>query len=678
MEREKIKIDYLNKINKLNKLNKNYYEKDKPLVSDHEFDILKSEILELEKKYVFLKSKLSPKNIVGYKPSKKFKKVKHIVPMLSLANASSEKDIDNFIKKIKNFLNLNENHKITFSAEPKIDGISAAIHYSNGKFKLGLSRGDGDIGEDITNNLKTISNIPLKLKGDKVPIEVEVRGEVYISKKDFKKISNKFANPRNAAGGSLRQKDPNETKKIPLKFMAYNFGNLKGMQFKTQVEYIAQLKFWGFDISEYNKKIDSIKDLINNHEKLEKKRSEIDYDIDGIVYKVNDLSIQKRLGNVANSPRWAIAHKFSATKAFSKINTIEIQVGRTGALTPVAKITPVNVGGVIVSNATLHNEDEILRKDIRIGDTVAVQRAGDVIPQVVKVEKNKRNKNVKKFIFPSNCPSCGSKIIKDYNLTTKKVDAVKRCPDKNFDCNEILKEKLKHFVSKDAFNIEGLGKKVIQNFWEMKMIKYLPDIFNLNFKKIEDLDGWGELSVNNLKEAINKSKNITLDKFIYSIGIRHIGQENAKLIANYFINIKKFENLFTISKRQNELKNLKLIDGMGETQINSIDNFFSNQKNISIISSLINILNIKNYIKTNANGILSGKSFMFTGSLLKMSRAEAKVLVENAGGKISSNVNKNLNYLVVGNKPTKRKINEAKELKINILSEDNWEKLFNK
>ena len=332
----------------------------------------------------------------------------------------------------------------------------------------------------------------------------------------------------------------------------------------------------------------------------------------------------------------------------------------------------------MVSNATLHNEDEILRKDIRIGDVVAIQRAGDVIPQVVEVEINKRNKDVKKFIFPSICPSCGSKVVKDYNTTTKKIDAVTRCPDINFDCKEILKEKLKHFVSKDAFNIEGLGKKVIQNFWDIKMVKFPADIFSLNFAKIKNLDGWGKLSASNLENAINKSKNIPLDKFIYSIGIRHIGQENAKLIAGYFTSIKKFQKLFYISQRKKEFKSLELIDGMGETQINSIDTFFANKKNIEIINSLISFLNVKDFEKKNSRGKFSSKSFMFTGSLEKMSRAEAKVLVENLGGKVASNVSKNLNYLITGSKPTVKKLKEAKDLKTNILNEEDWNKLVNK
>ena len=678
MDKKKVQVDYSRKIKNFHKFNRAYFDKDKPIISDQKYDDLKLEIFNLEKKYPFLKSDLSPSFQIGFKPSKKFDKKDHKVPMLSLANAFAEEDIKNFVKKIKNFLNLDSKYKIEFSAEPKIDGISAALHYKNGFFYLGLSRGDGKTGEVITDNLKTILNIPHNLKGELIPKEIEIRGEVYISKNDFIKINDRFANPRNAAGGSLRQKDSNITKKIPLKFMAYSYGYLKDYYIETQSEFLNNLRLWGFETSKYNTLISNVSEIMNNHSGLEKKRPEINYDIDGIVYKINNISLQKRLGFVSNSPRWAIAHKFSATKAYSKIINIEIQVGRTGALTPVAKITPVNVGGVVVSNATLHNEDEILRKDIRIRDIVVVQRAGDVIPQVVEVKKKKRNKNVKKFVFPSTCPSCGSKIVKEYNRTTKKIDVVARCPDINFDCKEILKEKLKHFVSKDAFNIEGLGKKVIQNFWDIKLLRFPLDIFNLDFKKIRELDGWGNLSANNLEKAINKSKNISLDKFIYSLGIRHIGQENAKLIASYFVTVKKFQNLFNILKIKKELENLKLIDGMGETQINSIDIFFTNKKNIKVISLLINFLNIKNYEKKNIMGIFSGKSFMFTGSLEKISRAEAKVLVESLGGKVASNVSKNLNYLVTGSKPTNRKLNEARDLKINILNEKDWNKLINK
>ena len=464
MEKKQIEKIYIKKINQLNKYNKAYFQDDNPDISDQSYDTLKKEILDLEKKFAYLKNKNSPSQKVGYKPSDKFKKSSHSVPMLSLSNAFSKKDIEDFIKKIRNFLNFQNSKTIVFSSEPKIDGISASLKYVEGNLELGLSRGDGKAGEDITKNLKTIDDIPKKIDKPNVPNILEIRGEVYITKSDFKKINKNFANPRNAAGGSLRQKDHNETRKIPLKFMAYGFGLVDPKNFDKQSEYIKLLKNWGFKTSKLNKLVSSIEEIEENYKNIEKKRQQIDFDLDGLVYKVDDLSLQTRLGFVSNSPRWAIAHKFSAEKGFSKIKNIEIQVGRTGALTPVAKIEPITIGGVVVSNATLHNEDEINRKDIRINDTVCVQRAGDVIPQVLYVDKLKRTKNSYKFNFPKKCPSCGSKTIKEFNKNTKKNDAVTRCADLKFSCTEILKEKLKHFVSKDALNIEGLGKKLIENF----------------------------------------------------------------------------------------------------------------------------------------------------------------------------------------------------------------------
>ena len=678
MEKKEIEKAYLKKINKLKKFDKAYFKHDKPVVSDRDYDIIKEEILNLEKKYSYLKNKNSPSQKVGYKPSGKFKKINHDTPMLSLANAFSKENIEDFLKKIKNFLNINDSEKIIFSAEPKIDGISASLKYIDGIFTLGLSRGDGKTGEDITNNLKTIQDIPKKINKLNFPKILDVRGEVYISKSDFKKINKKFANPRNAAGGSLRQKDPNETKKIPLKFVAYGFGNVEPKNFEKQSEYLKLLKTWGFNTNSLNTLVSTIEDIEKNHSAIETQRSAIDYDLDGLVYKVDNLKLQNRLGFVSNSPRWAIAHKFSAEKGFSIIKNIEIQVGRTGALTPVAKIEPVNIGGVVVSNATLHNEDEINRKDIRVGDTVCIQRAGDVIPQVLYVNKEKRNKNSKKFNFPSKCPSCGSKTIKEFNYITKKKDAVTRCPDLKFNCKEILLEKLKHFVSKDALNIDGFGKKIVQNFWDLNMIKYPADIFNLNFKKISSLEGWGKLSASNLEKAIKKSQKTSLEKLIFAIGIRHIGQENAKTLAKYFVNVKKFEEIFYKEKKQKILDHLLELDGIGETQINSLKTFFLNFNNINNVANLIKELNVVSF-KTSKSGIFYGKTIMFTGGLSKMSRAEAKALVEKEGGKILGTVSKKLDYLVTGDsKPTLKKVNKAKELDIKILGEDSWYTLLNR
>ena len=678
MQKKEIEKIYIQKINQLKKHDKAYFEHDNPSISDADYDNIKKEIVDLEKKYKYLKSKDSPSKKVGYKPSGKFKKVSHDIPMLSLSNAFSRENVEDFLKKIKNFLNINETEKIVFSAEPKIDGISASLKYIDGIFTLGLSRGDGKTGEDITNNLKTIQDIPKEIKKNNFPKVLDVRGEVYILKSEFKKIEKQFANARNAAGGSLRQKDPNVTKKIPLKFVAYGFGNVEPKNFDKQSEYLDLLKNWGFNVNPLNKSVSTIEEIEKNHKTIEKQRLSIDYDLDGLVYKVDNLKLQNRLGSVSNSPRWAIAHKFSSEKGFSKIKNIEIQVGRTGALTPVAKIEPINVGGVIVSNATLHNEDEIIRKDIRIGDTICIQRAGDVIPQVLYVEKEKRDKNTTKFKFPSKCPSCGSKTVKEFNYTTKKKDAVTRCPDLKFNCKEILREKLKHFVSKEAFNIDGFGKKIIQNFWELNMIKYPADIFHLNFKKISNLDGWGNLSASNLEKAIKKSQKISLDKLIFSIGIRHIGQENAKTLAKFFVNIKKFEELIDKDKRKKILKYLIELDGIGETQIKSLDVFFSNTNNLSTVSNLIKELNVTEF-KTSKSGIFYRKTVMFTGGLNKMSRAEAKALVEKEGGKILGTASKKLDYLVVGNsKPTHKKVEKAKQLNIKILDENSWYDLLNR
>ncbi|MDC3274422.1 NAD-dependent DNA ligase LigA, partial [Candidatus Pelagibacter sp.] len=529
MIKKKILKEYEEKVELLNEYNKFYYNKSNPKVSDKEYDELKKDILILEKKNKFLNSNQSPSKIVGYKPSKSFKKILHRVPMLSLSNAFTEEDLLNFEKRILNFISEKPNFEISYSVEPKIDGISASLIYKNGELVTGLSRGDGKEGEDITANLATIKDIPKKIINKNFPKDIDIRGEVFIKNSDFELIKEKFANPRNAASGSLRQKNADDTKKIPLKFIAYTFGYENKLNLKNQFEYLKKLDEWGFKTNPLNKLIVGVKNLLSNYKEIEKRRSEIDFDIDGIVYKINEFKLQKRLGNVANAPRWAIAHKFASNKAISKILNIEIQIGRTGALTPVAKIKPINIGGVIVSNATLHNEDEIDRKDIRIGDIATIERAGDVIPHILSVDRSKRDKKSTKFIFPKKCPSCGSKTIKEFNNVTKKEDSVRRCSSEGYECEKIAIEKLKHFVSKEAFNIEGFGKKIVENFWNLNLIKLPQDIFNLDFKKIESLEGWGRQSMENLKYSIDQRKNISLERLIYSLGIRHIGLENAKI-----------------------------------------------------------------------------------------------------------------------------------------------------
>ena len=666
--------DYKKKILELKKHNNLYFNHDNPNITDQEYDDLKKELINLENKYLFLKKLNLLGKIVGAKPMNKFKKIQHLKPMLSLANAFDKNDMLDFTKKIKNFLNINLENIELFS-EPKIDGISATLIYENGKLLRGLSRGDGVLGEDILENIKTIVTIPKIIKNKNIPKLMEIRCEIYIGKKDFLKIKDKFANPRNAAGGSLRQKNPEETAKIPLKYFAYGFGAVEPMIFKTQSDFLENISKWNFITNPLAKIINGLDEVEKEHEQINQIRSSLDYDIDGIVYKVNDLNLQKRLGNTSNSPRWAIAYKFSAEKAITKIKNIIIQVGRTGAITPVAKVEPVTVGGVIVSNATLHNEEEIDRKDIRIGDTIIIQRAGDVIPQVVSVDKSKRDKKSKKFIFPNKC-LCGAETKKELSKSTKKLDAVRRCT-KGYGCNYTAKEKLKHIVSKEVLNIDGLGKKVIEQFWDLNFVKEPSHIFKLDYSKIEKLEGWGELSINNLKKSINNSKKINLDKFIFSLGIRHIGQENAKILASFFQSIEKFKKFINNNKNQT-LKNLMELDGIGETQMESMENFFSNKINVKITEDLIKHLEINKYELKSKSGIFSDKKIMFTGAFKNMSRSEAKSIAENNGGKVLGSVSKKLDYLVVGEtKPTKKKIDQAKDLNVKILSEKEWNKILN-
>ena len=674
MNKKDIQEKYNKKIKLIRKHNKFYYDKSEPIITDKDYDQLKKDIFLLEEKFKFLKSETSPSNLVGFKPSKTFAKVLHRVPMLSLANAFTKDDLVNFEKKISNFLSKSGDFKISYTAEPKIDGISASLIYKNGKFEKGLSRGDGKEGEDITNNLKTISDIPHYIYSKDFPEEIDIRGEVFIKNSDFKGLKEKFANPRNAASGSLRQKNPEDTKKIPLNFIAYTFGFEKGLKVKNQYDFLNKLNDWGFKTNALNKLIIGVENLITNYNEIEKQRANLDFDIDGIVYKINEFNLQKRLGNVANAPRWAIAHKFSSTKAISEILDIEIQVGRTGALTPVAKIKPVNIGGVVVSNATLHNEDEINRKDIRIGDTVTIERAGDVIPHILSADIKKRSKNSTRFIFPINCPSCGSKTVKEFNKLTKKIDAVRRCSSEGYFCDKISIEKLKHFVSKEAFNIDGLGKKIIEGFWKSKFIKYPQDIFKLDYNKIEKLEGWGKLSVENLKYSINQKKNISLERFIFALGIRHIGLENARLLSKNFKSFSNFKNL-SKTKKYDDLFN---IDGIGETQINSIKFFMKNEINIKVLNELSKVLVIKNYVENKKEGLLKDKSFLVTGKLNGISRAEVKSLIEENSGKTISSISKKLNFLIIGEKPTKKKVDYAKQLKIKIINQAEFLKMLNK
>ncbi len=677
-----------------------YHTYDNPEISDFEYDKLR---LELEN----LKNQIGEENIqtdlflkVGATPLSAFAKIHHKKPMLSLSNAFSRQDIVDFIERIEKFLgfnlrenqdlfNLNKNQKIELFCEPKIDGLSFCATYKNGKFIQAATRGDGLIGEDITKNIATIEGFPSVLRVDNTPKLLEVRGEVYMSKQDFAELNKRqeenggkiFANPRNAAAGSLRQLDSNITKERKLSYFAYGLGELEfenEVYFNTHDKMIQFFKKCGFKTEPHSKLCQNIDEIINIYDEVCNNRYELSYDLDGMVYKVNDFILQERLGFVSRSPRWAIAHKFPAQKSVTKIEDIIIQVGRTGALTPVAVLTPINVGGVMVTRATLHNQDEIAKKDIRIGDVVLIQRAGDVIPQVLEVDKSKRKIESVLFEFPKNCPSCGAEV--------KKVDddVVLRCLN-HFNCNSQLKQSLKHFVSKDAFDIEGLGKKQIDNFFEEGRIKNFVDIFKLEENEKISLnplikkEGWQIKSVNNLFQAINSKRKIELHRFIYALGIRHIGQNTAKLIASNYISFENFkEKMVMIASFDKDIRlnnqtylDLVNIDGLGQKMADAVIEYFEYKENLNILDQLTKELSISGVVLSSSNSHFSGKSLLFTGTLELMSRAEAKEKCEKLGIKVVSAISAKTDYLVAGESPGS-KLKKAHDLGVKVLSEKEW------
>ena len=662
----KIRIRQLSEL--IDKHNYHYHTEDKPIISDNEYDKLVKENLELELKYPKLKLKSSPNNKVGSVIQNKFKKSIHLSPMHSLANGFNINDLIEFDERVKKFLNLKSNTNLEYICEPKIDGLSLNLIYKKGNLINAATRGDGNIGEDVTKNITGIKSIPNKLnKG--FPDLIEIRGEVYITKLDFEKINsqldekNKFANPRNAAAGSLRQLDFNISRSRPLNFLAHGIGKstFKFSQFDNFYNKIEKL---GIKTNKLNFKTSNLKSIFKFYEKIDKIRSSIEFDIDGLVVKLNDIKHQKRLGIVGKNPRWSIALKFSAEKATTLIKDISYQVGRTGSITPVARLESINLGGVIISNATLHNFDEIRKKNIQVGDTVEIQRAGDVIPQVLKVIK--KTKNYKKNIQPpKNCPVCGSTTFKE------KDEAVLRCLN-TYGCYAQKISQIIHFISKKALNIDGFGEKQVKQLFNLKFLENVVDIFNLqNYKnKIESLDGWGKLSATNLFNSIEKSKNINLDKFIFALGIRYIGEINSEILAKEFKNIDNF-----ISSSQNT-EILYNIDGLGPKAISSLKNFFSHKHNLSNLKKLSKILKINKNKTQNSNNIFSGKNLVFTGALNSISRDEAKHIAKKVGAKILSTVSNNTDYVIIGEKPGS-KAKKAKELKLNLISEDEFLKKIN-
>tara|TARA_Y100001933_G_scaffold234139_1_gene254218 strand:+ start:19028 stop:21184 length:2157 start_codon:yes stop_codon:yes gene_type:complete len=668
------------------KHDKLYYQKDAPRISDADYDALRKRNDDIEARYPELVREDSPSRRVGAEPAEGFGKVVHSVPMLSLGNAFDDDDVTDFWNRIVKFLNLKESDELAVTAEPKIDGLSAALRYEKGKFVQGATRGDGREGENVTENIRTIADIPKTLKGKNIPDVVEVRGEVYMSHDDFAKLNERqreagkqvFANPRNAAAGSLRQLDAKVTESRPLRFFAYTWGEMSDMPADTQSGMIETFEKWGFTVNPLFQRSTSIEELIAFYHDVEERRSELGYDIDGVVYKVDRLDWQQRLGFVSRSPRWAIAHKFPAEQATTVLEKIEIQVGRTGAMTPVARLTPVTVGGVVVSNATLHNADEIERLGVRPGDTVVVQRAGDVIPQIVRVVED-RPRGKKKFEFPDKCPECGSHAVREINPKTGKLDAVMRCTG-GLVCPAQAVERLRHFVSRNAFDIEGLGEKQIAAFYEDGLIAKPDDIFTLeerdakSLKKLKDREGWGATSVKKLFEAIDQRREVELDRFIFALGIRHVGETNARLLARSYGTLENFEEqMLAAADPESEARaDLLSIDGVGEVLAEAITDFFAEKHNRDVIEGLK-----KAGVKAvpleaqQTDSPIAGKTVVFTGSLERMTRSEAKARAEQMGAKVSGSVSAKTDLVVAG-PGAGSKIAKARELGIEVIDEDQW------
>lgn len=638
-----------------------YHQKNKPEISDAEYDELKKKLAEIEAQFPEI---YATQDSVGAPPDERFSKVEHQEPMLSLENAYDEQDVEKFLSKIKRFL---IEDKIEILCEPKIDGLSFSAIYEDGRFVKSATRGDGFLGEDVTHNVATIKGFPKFLQG--VQGRLEVRGEIYISNSDFLKLNenDEFANPRNAAAGSLKQLDANITASRPLRYFAYS---LIGGAEKSQSEILNKLEALGFCVNEHQSLTSSLDGMLKFYNEVYNCRYNLDYDIDGIVYKVNDLVLQNRLGNTHKAPRSALAYKFSAVYAKTKLNKIFIQVGRTGVLTPVADLVPVNIGGVLVSRASLHNQDEIKRKDIREGDIVTIKRAGDVIPQIIEVNRDSRLPNTPEFVFPGVCPECGSKVRQ------VEGEAAVRCPEE-FACKAQIIEKLKHFVSKDAFDIVGLGDKQIEFFYDLDLIKQIHDIFTLEEKldefNLEGQSGWGEKSIANLLNSIQSRRVITLDRFIFSLGIRFIGQVAAELLADYYVSYDNWYNsMIELSSDNTELVG---IDGIGKKGAESLESFFSKEHNIKMLNDLTACLQILPVSSNSSDSVLNNKIIVFTGKLLAMSRGEAKVRAKTLGAKVSSHLSAKTDYLIAGEKPGS-KYQKAVELGVEILDEDQWHKVI--
>jgi DNA ligase (NAD+) len=664
-----------------------YYRQDQPEISDAEYDALRERNAAIEAGFPHLVREDSPSVRIGAAPVETFGKVMHAVPMLSLGNVFDDEGVRDFLERIRRFLGLETVEGLAFTTEPKIDGLSITLRYEKGRLVQGATRGDGYQGENVTANVRTIPDIPKAIKAKSFPDPFEVRGEIYMSRAAFQRLNEgqadrgerTFANPRNAAAGSLRQLDPAITASRPLQFFAYGWGEAPKLPADTQWGIYRAMADWGFPLNPLAKLTSSVEEMLDTYRDIESGRAGLDYDIDGVVYKLDRLDLQQRLGFVSRSPRYAVAHKFPAEKATTTLRDIEIQVGRTGALTPVAKLAPVTVGGVVVQNATLHNEDEIARKDVRIGDTVIVQRAGDVIPQILEVVEGKRPKGTKRFSFPTVCPACGSHAVREVNPVTGKEDAVRRCTG-GLICPAQRVERLKHFVSRNAFDIEGLGEKHIKAFYDDGLIQSPQDIFTLagrdrrSTTRLEAREGWGETSAAKLFAAIEARRAVKLDRFIYALGIPHVGEITGRLLARAYGSIEACRDAMLAAAKDRtgeayaELDN---IEGIGPTVAEAIADFFAEPHNVEVVDELLREVRPEPLEAIDHASPISGKTVVFTGTLEKMTRPEAKARAERLGAKVAGSVSKKTDYVVAG-PGAGSKLKDAERLGLKVLSEEEW------
>jgi DNA ligase (NAD+) len=663
-----------------------YYQEDAPAVSDAEYDALRHRNAAIEARFPDLVRPDSPGRRVGAAPAAKFAKVRHPVPMLSLGNVFADEEVVDFVNGVRRFLGLAADEELAFTAEPKIDGLSCSLRYENGFLVNGATRGDGEEGEDVTANVRTIAEIPERLHGRHVPAVCEVRGEVYMSHADFFALNERraaggedvFANPRNSAAGSLRQLDPAITASRPLKFFAYAWGEMSEMPENTQLGMLHWLAASDFSVNPLTRLTRSVEEMLAVYRDIELRRATLGYDIDGVVYKVDRLDLQRRLGFVSRSPRWAAAHKFPAEEATTILRGIDIQVGRTGAMTPVARLQPVTVGGVVVTNATLHNEDEIARKDVRINDTLRIRRAGDVIPQVLGVVLEKRPEHSRPYEFPKVCPVCGSHAVREVNPRTGKEDAIRRCTG-GLICRAQVVERLKHFVARPAFDIDGLGDKRIEQFYERGWIKEPADIFTLEVRnhsiRLDEEEGFGELSVSKLFAAVRARNSVPLNRLIFALGIPDVGETNARLLARHYgsIDVLRRSVAAAAEGRGSEAyAELNAIEGIGEVVADAIVEFFKERHNREALDRLLKEVTITPMEEVRRDSPVAGKTVLFTGTLERMGRDEAKATATRLGAKVAGAVSKKLDYVVAGLKPTRSKLDKAREAGVVVLTEDEW------